>query len=274
MTQNTTNTNADNILLAANLAGARKGTFAGIVYSKKGVTRGGKANPTVYGNDIVHTVIYTGLIYENAVQKSLDALPDPDGDATVFAAYADSILAHCGRKGYTGKSGTPITHADIETAVRALRLSFTETLEGTNTSTTDHVYEPLLVNGEVVRGARVYRCVARSGRASNPCHCRDCTGDRRAPVDGQINILGLKIGERVLEAAPNGPIPRSNSRGDVVAKRVIRARLAIGRIRSYTFGPDDDYILNVGGAAALAATKAGVTVDPNEVAQAADLLAS
>jgi len=254
-------TNAANLRLAQSLAAARKGTFTGLIIRKVGATRGRGAAKVRYGDDLVHVVFYTGFRYENLVRRSLEQLQATDPAA---------IVADFAARGITDGHGHAITLAQVCTAVADLDRSFNDTLNGTNESTTEHVYEPLVVDGETVRGARVYKCVAHDGRK---CHCRDCSGDSKAPVDGQINILGLRIGQKVIEAAPNGPIPPSKSRGDVVAKRVIRSRLPIGRLVSYRLAPGADYILRAGGAAALAADKDGVTVDPNKVQTAADLLA-
>lgn len=262
MTNDTTN--SDNIKLAMTLASARKGTFTGLIVRKKGKVRGG----VTYGDDLVHTVMYTGFKYDNLVQRSLDALPEPS--SRDFEDYCDRIVGYCARKGIVDKNGAAIDYADVATAIKDLRDSFERTLAGTNSATTDHVYEPLEVNGETVRGARVYRCVASQGIK---CHCRACTGNKRAPKDGQINILGLRVGSKVLDPAANGPAPLPKSRGDVIAKNILRKRLPIGRLVSYVLEEGGDFILNAGGSAAVAANKDGVTVDPKQVREAADLLA-
>lgn len=265
MTTDTTGTtNSDNLALALTLANARKGTFTGLILRKKGKTKGG----VTYGDDLVHVVMYTGFKYDSLVQRSLDALPEPNGQE--FEDFCDRIVGYCKRKGIVDKNGAAIDYADVATAIKDLRDSFERTLAGTNTATTDHVYEPLEVNGETVRGARVYRCVASQGIK---CHCRDCSGDKRAPKDGQINILGLKVGQKVLDAAPNGQAPLPLSRGDVIAKNILRKRLPIGRLVSYVLEEGGDFILNAGGTAAVAANKDGVTVDPQEVREAAEMLA-
>jgi hypothetical protein len=269
MTQ--TNTNAAATALARHLAAANSGTFTGLIYRKKGQERGSKGAKVRFGDDLVHAVLYTGFRYETLVQRSLDALPTTPAEATSFA---DEIVGYCVGRNIVAGNGNPITHGDVEQAVNSLRASFESTLAGTSQSTTSHVYEPLMVNGETVRGARVYRCVAKTGMSANACQCRECSGDRRAPVDGQTNILGLLIGEQVLEAAPNGPIPHAKSRGDVVAKRVIRKRLAIGRVRSYSIAPGDDTLVRAGGAAETLANENNVVLDADEIRTAAALLAS
>jgi len=266
MTNPTTNTtNSDNLALAVTLANARKGTFSGLIVRKKGKTVRG----VTYGDDLVHTVMYTGFKYENLVKRSLAALPVPG--TRDFEDYCDRVVGYCKRMGTIDKNGDPIDYADVAKAINDLRDSFQRTLDGTNSATTDHVYEPLKVNGETVRGARVYRCVASQGIK---CHCRTCTGNGRAPKDGQVNIMGLRVGSKVLDPAANGPAPLPKSRGDVIAKNILRKRLPIGRLVSYVLEEGGDFILNAGGTAATAANKDGVTVDPEKVREAAELLAS
>jgi hypothetical protein len=261
---NDSTTNADNIQLALTLANARKGTFSGLVIRKKGKTKGGK----LYGDDLVHVTLYTGFRYESLVRRSLELLPEPGTDE--FDDMCDRVVGYAKRRGVADKDGNPLDYSDVARAIEDLRASFQRTLDGTSTATTDHVFEPLVVDGETVRGARVYRCVAGSGRK---CHCRECSGNKRAPKDGQINLSGLKVGQKVLEASANGHAPHPASRADVIAKRLVRGRLPISRYVSYVLEEGGDYVLRAGGAAAVAATKDGVTMDADEVREAAELLA-
>lgn len=240
--------------LANTLAASRKGTFSGLIIRKTGVTRGRGSSKQVYGDDLVHVTLITGFSYESLVKRSLDQVNERLAAGNPFI---DQFVGRCTRKGITGKDGAAITHADVEKALRDLKESFERTLDGTNVATTDDVYEPLVVDGETVRGCRVYK--------GNP------NGDDAAEP-GTIYLQGLKISETVIEAAPNGPIPASNSRGDVVAKRIIKAALPAGRYRSYKLAKGGDWLLNAGGAAAAAATKHGVTLDESEVETALHLL--
>lgn len=253
--------NATDLTLAATLATARKGTFTGLITQKVGTTRGRGSDKKTYGDDLVHVVLVTGFRYENLVSRSLERLQAMDPAA---------LVAEFATRGITAGDGSAIRLADVCTAIAALDASFQSTLDGTNVSTTAHVYDPLVVDGETVRGGKVYKCVA--GDPEHKCQCRDCTGDPKAPVAGQINLSGLKIGETVIEPGANGPIPASKSRADVVAKNIIRSRLPVGRYVSYRLEPGSDFILRAGGAAALAASKDGVTLDPAKVQDAADLL--
>lgn len=248
MTQTTTN--ASNVALSEMMSALPVGRFVGLITRKKGKAVGRGAARMVYGDDETHVVIFTGFKYISLVQRSLDKAQ---------TVTAQALLDECQRRGKTGKSGAPITLADCTKAIDDQIASFQATLGGTSTSTTDHVYEPLTVNGESVRGCRVY---SGSGNPSDP----------KAPVPGTIYLQGLKIGERILTPAPNGPIPASNSRGDVVAKGVLRSMLPVSRYVSYALEPGSDYILRAGKAAIEGASD-GTVVKADIAATVSDLLA-
>ena len=252
-----TNASVDLTATAKTLSDARKGTFTGLITRKVGAVRGGKT----YGDDLVHVVLVTGFRYENLVARSRELLQ---------AMNPSDLVAEFASRGIVAGGGEAIRLADVCKAVADLDESLRKSIEGTNESTTEHVYDPLVVDGETVRGARVYKCVAST--PEHKCHCRTCTGDAKAPVAGQIVLSGLKIGEQVIEAAVNGPIPPAKSRADVVAKNIIRSRLPVGRYVSYRLEPGADYLLRAGGTAALAASTDGVSADPSKVEQVLALL--
>jgi len=249
-----TTTNSISPVLAANLAAARKGTFTSLVVRKEGEERGAAGSKVVYGDDMVQVVIITGFRYENLVARSRDML----------AAMTDAEIEALVARNYTGWSGrgakavqVPVTRADFDAARDELLTSFDKTLAGTNESTTDHVYEPLLVNGEVVRGARVY--------TGNP-------NGQDAATPGTVYLQGLKIGERVLDAAPNGPVPASLSNPKTVAKGVLRSRLPVARYVSYKLDAAGGWLLSAGGAAVAACDTNGVTLDADRVNAAVEAL--
>jgi hypothetical protein len=250
-------TNAMSPLTAAEMAAARRGTFTGLIVPKVGRVVGGVR----YNNDVVHVNLITGIVLSRLYQRSLDMLDSLNPTA---------IVLELDRLGRTAGNGDPIRLTDVCKAIADLRASFERSLAGTNKSTNAHVFEPLVVDGQVVRGAKVYRCVAGTGRK---CHCRACTGNPKAPVHGQINISGLILGETVVIPAPNGRAPARRSRADVVAKNFIRRKLPVGRYVTYRLDPSDFYCLRAGGAAALAATAGGVTFDADRTAADATLLA-
>lgn len=248
-------TNATATALAAHLADAKVGSFVGLVIQKQGETRGRGAAKTVYGDDTVHSVIVTGFRYDRLVERSLAKLVGMNPADVVAAGLVDG-------------DGNAVTLADVQTAMADLAASLQATLDGTNTATTDHVYDPLVVDGVTVRGCRVYKCVA--GDPAHECKCRDCTGDAKAPKAGTVYLQGLAIGSKVIVPAPNGPVPASKSRADVVAKNWIRARLPVGRYVSYRLEAGTDFLLAAGGVAAMKSDEAGITLRTEAVADALD----
>jgi hypothetical protein len=251
---NAVSSNALSLANAAALASANKGTFTSLLTTKQGTEKGG----LVYGDDTVLAVVVTGFRYDRLVQRSLDKVAGmTDDDLT---ALIDGKVGMDGR----GKNAVEraVTLADAQAARDELVASFMETLNGTNESTSDHVYEPLVVTdeagaSETVRGAKVYKCVAGT---AHKCRCRACTGDARAPIDGQINLSGLAIGSKVITPAANGPAPAAKSGAKTVAKDALRATLPVARFVSYRLDPKSSWILKAGGAAVAAATNADVTV--------------
>lgn len=255
-------TNALSVATAAALADAPVGRFRSLIIRKVGAERGRGAARQRYGDDLVHVVLFGGFRYDRLVARSRELLG---------AINPADLVAEFASRGITDGDGNAIRLADVCKAVADLDESLRKSIDGTNSSTTDHVFDPLVVDGEAVRGAKVYKCVA--GDPAHECHCRDCTGDAKAPLPGQINVSGLIIGQTVIEPAANGPVPASKSRADVVAKNIIRSRLPVGRYVSYRLEPKGDWVLKVGPAALTAADKDGVTCDPAKVETVRDLLA-
>jgi hypothetical protein len=242
-------TNANSILLATLLKKARRGTFTGLITRKVGEERGSKGAKTTYGDDTVHVVLITGFSYEGLVQRSLEALPT--------VANAD-IVAEAESQHIRDKNGQPVTLADVATARAELEQSFRDTLAGTNESTMDHVYDPLVVDGETVVGGRVYKCAGSQGHV--PCHCRTCSGDNRAPKPGTIYLQGLKVFEEVLTPAPNGPVPKAQSAAKTLAKNLLRKRLPVRRYVSFRLEPGTEFILRAGGTVEVEVTDRGFVV--------------
>lgn len=243
-------TNANSTALAAALKDAKKGTFTGIIYRKLGEERGRGADRKVYGDDLVHDVIITGFRYRKLCQRSADLLKD---------ISLRSGLEICdGLTGWEDGVKVPVGTLHVWTALKELWESLQKSERGDNLSTNHHVFEPLVVDDEVVRGCRVYT-EPRPGREP-------------AAPKGTIYLQGLRIGRTVLEAAPNGPIPPAVSHPVVVAKNAIRKQLPIRRYVSYRLVPGGDWLLRTGGSAAAAATEAGVTLSPKAVQQVQESL--
>lgn len=272
--------NANSNLLAASIASGKVGTFSSVEITKQGVVRGGKSNPVRYGDDKVLATLFTGFKYVGLCKRSLDILSglsagsivaDMGGKVTGFvrvwkkSAKVGDLRAVCTDLGLDATGGKAdlvarldaavpggmkevvVTEADVEEAVADLKASLQSSIDGTNESTTDDVFEPLVVNGSTVRGARVY--VGPNG-----------DGEMTAPK-GTIYIQGLKVASKVIEPAANGPIPASKSAPKSAAKRWIRARLPIGKYVSYRLEPGTEFTLKVGGAAVVHATENGIVLN-------------
>lgn len=237
------NTNANSALIATVLASAKVGTFTGLIITKKGTQRGPKGAKVTYGDDTVHTVVYTGFKYENLVKKSLGLL-----DGITDQDIVDEAVA----KGLDG-----IDLATVAQARAELVASFERTLDPAqeSTSSTEHVYEPLLVEGEPVRGGRVYLCNA----PDLPCKCRNCTGNPKAPLPGTIYLQGLKVWSKVLTPAANGHW-KTESAPKKVAKDLLLHRLPVSKYRSFALEPNGPWMLRAGGTAAIEATERGFMV--------------
>jgi len=250
-------TNANSPLLGMLLNNSRKGTFSGLITQKVGKTVGPKGSKVTYGDDVIHTVMITGFSYERLVERSLKALE------AMTTADLTAIALKRNLQGYVGKGKnkvlSPVTVSDIGEAMMELKTSFHRTLDDTleSESTTAHVYEPLVMDGEVVVGARVYRCVADTGRK---CNCRACTDDAKAPLDGTIYLQGLKIWSKVLTPAPNGKAPAVKSAPKTVAKNMIKGLLPVSKYVSYRLEPLTDFLLRAGGTAEIEATEQGFLV--------------
>ncbi len=285
-------TNASNTALVSTLSDARVGTFSGVVIRKKGKVVGGKSGKR-HGDDLVHVTLVTGFKYGSLVERSadrLDAMTDTEVNdlvamgqtgfvrvwkksakvADLRAVCASMGLADTGSKADLvgrldavapgGMVERPLTRADYDAARTALRADLQGSIDGTAVDVNENVYEPLTVDGETVRGCRVY--------VGNP-------SGEHASAPGTVYLQGLKVGETVLEAAENGPIPASKSKPESVAKRILRGRLPVGRYVSYALTPDSGFILRAGGAAAKAADKDGVkAASPVRVAEVMALLAA
>lgn len=266
--------------LVETLAAARKG-FTGLVYPKVGRVVGGKR----HGDDLVHALLVTGFNYINLVttsQAQAQAMTDADKQAIADRGVmgwerawkksaklgqlqewcVDNGLDDSGKKADLvarldaeipgGMRQVPVTREIVDAAVEAVIADLQRIIDG-ETKPTD-VFEPLLdKDGNKVSGARVYK------------GSTDPDAKQAAPI-GTIYLQGLMIGQKVLTPAANGPAPRPKSAPLQVAKRIIRARLKIGRYTSFKLAPADEegtvnWLLNAGGVAACKAQADAVEVD-------------
>ena len=245
-------TNANSNILASIIASANVGTFTGLVQTLKGVERlapgekrGGRK--LVYGNDTVHVCIFTGFKYDALCQRSLDVLDALDAETVLAEIKAEGLVGYEGR----GEKAVEveITLADVQEALDRLQASWTLSRDGMNVSTNDHVFEPLVVNGETVRGCRVYTGQTDEAKAA---------GVPAPATVGTIYLHGLQISRTVVTPAPNGPAPESKSGPRVVAEEFIKGKTPMANHRSYRLEPGTDFLLRAGGTALVEAEKAGI----------------
>ena len=197
--------------------------IATIVYRKKGVERGSGAKRAVYGDHKVAVTIITGFEYKSVVEKSKQQL---------LQIKDHDILEECRKAGLIDRTGEPIHRPAVWEALTDIHASLLKTIQGTNTSNTQKVFQPLKIDGQKVRGCKIY---VGDGDHDNP----------RAPKPGTVYLQGLKVGEVIIEEAPNGNPPEPRSAAKSIAKRVIREQLRIGKYVSYELSPEREFKINL-----------------------------
>lgn len=221
--------------LAASLAGVDGGTLVSIEVQKKGVERGPKGAKKIYGNDVVHTLIWAGFDYNDLVALADRYLLQMEDTGIMVR----SLLAEAAASGHTG-----ITIATACAAVQEVRQSIRQVLNGSETNSTNaHVFRPLEHDGEPIPGCKVY------AGPGGP--------DPRDPVPGTVYIRGVKVGECVLEPAPEGPW-KTQSRPKTIIKHLLKRKLPTGRFVQYILSPTSGFTMRIGKAASEAADDAGV----------------
>ena len=254
-------TNANLADVATALDEGRRGTFSSLIIRKKGTTRGRAGEKKTYGDDLVHVVMVTGFDYGKLVERSLDILAGVADDGARLTN--EDVINFIKEHGWTGKDGISITVKDVLTARREMVMSLSKSVTGSATDPEDDAFEPLMVEGKPVKGAKVYKGkTATEGQTA-----------KKAAPEGTIYLSGLKISEKVLEASKNGRIPQANSKAVVMAKKAFRRMLPVGRYVSFALEPGKDFVLKVGGSAAVAATQGGMGAEPTVMREIRRLLA-
>ncbi len=229
--------NINNVALARYLASHRSSaTFSSVIYTKVGVERGRKPNKKRYGDDTVLDTCVTGFRYMNLCNKDLATLESGEISPQVLLDKLVELQRH-------DKDGHIPSLKDCERAILDQVNSFRRSLDGTNVSTTDEVREPVIVDGKTIQG-----CWVNNGKVD-------------PKKTGIPYLYGLRVGRKVLEEAPNGPIPSSNSRPDVVAKNVLKSKfLRVGRWMQVKLDPSSYTAIKLGGEAAAEADSNGIVV--------------
>jgi hypothetical protein len=245
-------TNASPAALAATISNARRGQFASVIYQKGGAQKGRGAARQTYGDDLVHDVFVSGFSYRGLKARDLEVLLTSGQAAAAELASKGHLAWDNPRK--KDAAQVALTAQDFQDAWLSMVDSCERSSTGTNEATHDHVFEPLVVNGEMVRGARVYVGPSDPAKA--------CAAD-----PGTVYLSGLKISRKVLEPAPNGPIPKGRSGVAATCKALLARKLQLPSLRyvSYKLNPKDAWVLKIGGEAAAAAVDSEIILDPAAV---------
>ena len=253
-------TNALTPALASTLSGIpgdlNQGTVVSVEVRKKGVQRGPAGARTVYNDEFVHVLIWSGFSYRDLVARSqakLEALR-----AARKGKFIQSFL------GDVQKVCPEATMEDVCAAIqetenamsRALRRE--EEMEGDLDPQVRNlppsVWAPLEIDGKIIPRARVYVGIG------------DIT-DPRAPIKGTVYLHGIKLGERVLVPAPNGRW-NVNKKPKTIAKDLLVSWLPISLFRQYALEPERTLAIRVGDAASAAAKHHAIQIDPDAIRSA------
>lgn len=209
---------------------------------KMGVTRGKAGIKTIYGDDLVDVLIWTGFDYRALIERSQKMLDR----ALIRGGYLKALArVALDQHEYT-------TVEDVCIALQETRDWFRKVMAGAcegNVMPTGSIWEPLKVNGGMVRGSRVYMG-------------QDRPEDPRAPVPGTIYVQGVKLGERVVTPSANGPW-RPTSTPKTQVKNIIKKGLPVGLFCQYRLEPERLVEMGIGADASRLAKMWGVGIDPD-----------
>jgi hypothetical protein len=241
-------TNASDAPIAiqlADLSQTDQGTLVYIKVRKMGDARGPSTARVIYGDDLVAVLIWSGFSYKALVARSDKKL----NELLNRGRFIEKITRYV----YAQHQG--VTVDDVCNALQETRVWFRRVLaEGTGIPSAPNggAWDPFRVDGEVVRGAKVYVGPARPQ-------------DARAPIPGTLYVAGVKLGETVIEPAANGPW-RPDSSAKTLAKEAIKSLLPIGLYCQYRLEPER--VIEgpfVGRQASMRSKAIGVQVDPESV---------
>jgi hypothetical protein len=229
----------------AALNGTDQGTLFYAQVRKMGDQRGHAGHRTVYGDDTVQVLIWTGFSYRALIARSMKMLDKQLAKGGFIERLARATLEE--------HKGTTIQ--DVCHALQEIRANFRKVLtEGGGCHPPDgappfsSVWEPLIINGVTVRGSRIYTGPARPE-------------DERAPVPGTIYVQGVKLGEVVVTPAANGPW-RADSKPKTLAKRIIKESLPVGLYCQYRLQPERVADVSVAAEAVKVAKAKKIPIDP------------
>lgn len=228
----------------ADLADMDQGTLMCAMVHKMGDERGRAGHKVVYGDDQVLVVIWTGFRYRALIARSKKML-----DREI---QRGGYIERLARQTLEEHEDTKIE--DVCEAIQETRDWFRKVLSGEENSGTPPlgaIWEPLTIDGQQVQGSRVYTGPARPELP-------------RAPVPGTIYVQGVKLGEKMVTPAANGPW-RPDSKPKTLAKGLMKESLPIGLYCQYKLTPERVSEIAVGKEAVAMAKKHGVGIDIDAV---------
>lgn len=253
MTQ-TMQANTDDVAVAASLAeigDVGDGNLVSLKVQKRGVTRGPQGAKVTYEDDLVHVLIWTGFHYKALVARSHKKLHELWGRGDLVGKlFRETVDA--------GMAETTVR--DIAEAIQEIDDSLSRVLtekkdEPVDTDADDEktpVWEPLVVDGVKILGAKVY---VGQGDPMDPA---------RGPQHGTVYIDGVKLGEKIIEPAVNGKW-RPKRKPKSVAKDLLRAKLPAGLYVRYSLNPEFTQSVRIGKEASADAKTGGVPVNPEAI---------
>ena len=256
--------NATDIALAGALAeigDLGQGTLASLQIHKKGLTRGKVGSQTTYDDDFVHTLIWTGFHYQALVKRSHKKLHVLWASGT----FVTDLLQATRQLGHE-----EVTVQDAASAIQEINEGFIKIMAGTDPEDLEGgapapppreewdatgepllrkpVWEPLKVDGHIVKGTKVY--IGDSAESGIP--------------QGTVYIDGVKLGEKILAPAPNGYwTPKQKAK--TVVKDLIRAKLPCGLYVRYCLSPANLLVIKVGAEASEHSRAGGIQIDPEAI---------
>jgi len=219
-----------------------QGTLVFLTVKKKGVKRAGQ----IYNDDLTQVLLWSGFHYRALVQRSMDQLDMLDDGTLRRNLAGDLMLA-----GFEN-----VKMDDVTLAVQKVRESFQRVLRDAKDSDPEDesprmegsVFQPYVVNGQEVRGAKVY--MGKGGP------------DPRSPVPGTVYLDGVKLGEHCLsEVEKWSPL----SKGLTIAKTMLKSYLPIGLYARYALDESSLRSLYVGKEAAEKVRETPIAINPDAI---------
>jgi hypothetical protein len=181
------------------------------------------------------TVLAGNVTYDSMLRRSFDALVAELASPTFMEEFELAVAAH----------GIHAIQADMQDAIygkvwgrKGLLTAYRQSLAGQNPDyTCEGVYEPLVLDGDVIPCAKVYVAGAKQK-----------SGDKGAPVRGTLYFNGITINSKIIEPSPNGEIIPANSGIVPQLKEFLEAwlDLPLRKFRTYRLLPGTPYKFQCG----------------------------